>query len=185
MVDARFPDGTAEELAARLSRRGELPFVVLSTVSDGPAKVRALERFADDYVARPYLYDELVARVRRVLRRTLPHGEITGDLVDLGRDEQVDLLTREIHRKGSVTRLSPTESRLLGFFVRNAERVLPTELVLQRVWLEAPVESNTLWEYVRRLRRKLGDDESSPTRIITVRGLGYQFHKASKRVTEG
>jgi two-component system response regulator RegX3 len=185
LVDLRYADGNAEELATRLTRRGEVPFVVLSPLADGPTKIRALERFADDYVARPYLYDELVARVRRVLRRTLLQAEYDGELIDLGQDAQLDLLRREIHRPGSVTRLSPTESRLLEFFVRNAERVLPTDLVLQRVWLDGLADSHTLWEYVRRLRRKLGDRDPSPGRITSIRGLGYQFCRVTRRGGEG
>src|SRR5689334_16400959 len=79
LVDVRFADGTAEQLARQLLRRGEVPFVVVSTLVEGWAKVRALETFADDYVERPYLYAELLARVHRVLRRTALRAAGNGD----------------------------------------------------------------------------------------------------------
>jgi DNA-binding response OmpR family regulator len=179
LVDVRFPDGTAEELARQLLRRGEVPFVVVSAIGDGWAKVRALETYADDYVERPYLYAELLARVHRVLRRTALYAGNDGGLVDLGGGDKLDPLRREIHRLDAVVSLTPTEARLLDFFVLNADRVLPTNLILQRVWSEVSAGENTLWEYVRRLRRKLGEGEGKPARITSVRGLGYRFWRAA------
>jgi DNA-binding response OmpR family regulator len=176
MVDVRFADGTAEDLARRLLRRGEVPFVVVSTAVDGPTKVRALESFADDYVERPYLYAELLARIHRVLRRaSLRAGDVDG-VIELGGGWSVVSSCRELRRRDRVVSLTPTETRLLEFFWLNAERVLPTPLILQRVWFEAPAGENTLWEYVRRLRRKLGDDGGTHLpRIRNVRGIGYRY----------
>jgi DNA-binding response OmpR family regulator len=114
-----------------------------------------------------------------VLRRTALHASAAGDLVDLGGGDKLDPLRREIHRLDAVVSLTPTETRLLEFFVLNADRVLPTSLILQRVWSEASAGENTLWEYVRRLRRKLGDGEGKPSRITTVRGLGYRFWRVA------
>jgi DNA-binding response OmpR family regulator len=175
MVELRFADGTAEDLARRLLRRGEIPFVVVSTTGDGETKVRAIERFADDYVERPYQYAELLARVHRVLRRSSLRVSDGEDEVELGGGWRLDPTRRELRWCDRVVSLTPTEARLLEFLSLNAERVLPTELILQRVWFELPAGENLLWEYVRRLRRKLRDDTRSWPRITSVRGVGYRY----------
>jgi two-component system OmpR family response regulator len=175
MVELRFADGTAEDLARRLLRQGEVPFLVVSTASDGETKARAIEHFADDYVERPYEYAELLARVHRVLRRSLLRLGEGGDGVELGGGWRLDQARRELRWCDRVVSLTPTEARLLEFFSLNAERVLPTELILQRVWFELPAGENLLWEYVRRLRRKLGDNAGSWPRITSVRGVGYRY----------
>lgn len=181
LTDLAFADGPAERLAQALSRHGDLSCIVVSADGDAAARVRALTRFADDYVVRPYCYDELVARMRRVLRRALI-GVCPGcEQIVLDAGRSVDLNRREIRDGERVTHLTPTEARLLGLFLVNAGQVLPTGLILQRVWCDTPVGANTLWEYVRRLRSKLGDDAQTPRYIVSTRGVGYQFKRVSLR----
>lgn len=177
LTDLELPDGPAERLASRLNRQGDLPFLVVTPNDDADGRVRALTRFAEDYVTRPYRYDELLARIRRVLRRSLISSPIAGERVRLGDDRWIDLSRREIRRDGQVQHLTPTEARLLGLLLRNAGQVLPSPLILQRVWADTPVGVNTLWEYIRRLRIKLGDDAESPRYIVSARGVGYRFQR--------
>ncbi|MGH2460988.1 MAG: winged helix-turn-helix domain-containing protein [Chloroflexota bacterium] len=175
LADLAFADGSAARLAADLNRHGDVSFVVVSTNADSAVRVDALTCFADDFVLRPYCYDELVARVRRVLQRTLVAGRLGTEPIALGEDRRVDLRLREIRDGDRVIRLTPTEARLLGLFLVNAGQVLPTDLILQRVWPDAGASANTLWEYVRRLRAKLGDDGRMPRYITSTRGIGYRF----------
>ncbi|HVC31973.1 MAG TPA: response regulator transcription factor [Chloroflexota bacterium] len=177
LTDLSFADGPAERLVQELSRHGDLPFVVVSTNGDAAARVQALDRFADDFVTRPYYYDELAARVRRVLRRALIGARLGEEGVTLGRGRWVDLHRREIRSAEETIRLTPTEARLLGLFLLNTGQVLPMNLILQRVWGDAPAGVNTLWEYVRRLRIKLGDDAQAPRYIVSARGIGYEFKR--------
>ncbi|HVC31678.1 MAG TPA: helix-turn-helix domain-containing protein, partial [Steroidobacteraceae bacterium] len=79
--------------------------------------------------------------------------------------------------RGNEHKLSPTEARLLHLLYANAGRILPNELILDRVWPDAEGEMSYLWEYVRRLREKLGDDSANPRYIVSERGIGYCFHR--------
>lgn len=175
LTDLGFPDGTAAELAGRLRRRGELPIVVVAANRDAQARARAIEQFADDFVSRPYLYAELLARVRRVLRRALPRAGTGDGRIDLGAGRWVDLRLREASDGARMTYLTPTEARLLDLFLGNPGQTLPNELILQRTWLDPPSGPSSLWEYVRRLRHKLGDDGRPPRLIVSRRGLGYRW----------
>jgi two-component system KDP operon response regulator KdpE len=177
VVDLQFPDGTAEQLARQLERGGNVPFVVVSVNHDCAARVQALEQFADDYVTSPYVYAELLARVRRVLRRTLISTEVGDERIELGQGRWLDPRRRTILSEERTDYLTPTEARLLELFVRNPDRVLPSGLIIQRVWSDAPVGVNTLWEFIRRLRIKLGDTAPRPRYIRSVRGIGYQFRR--------
>lgn len=179
LTELTLADGPAARLAGELNRYGDVSFVVVSTNGDAAVRVEALTRFADDFVTRPYCYDELVARVRRVLRRALVADRLGAEQIALGGDRRVDLHRREIRDGDRVTHLTPTEARLLGLFLLNAGQVLPTDLILQRVWPDAPAGANTLWEYVRRLRIKLGDDVRTPRYITSTRGVGYRFARVT------
>jgi DNA-binding response OmpR family regulator len=180
IVDASFTDGSAEKLAMALAQHGDLPLIVVTSVGDSAAKAQAIDRFADDYITRPYGFAELHARVRRVLNRALLASSAPEELVDLGDGRMFDPRRRWVRIADDLRRLTPTEARLLEFFVRNPNRVLPVELILQRVWLDAPVGPNVLWEYVRRLRQRLGDDSRKPRYLVSARGIGYQYYRGTK-----
>lgn len=177
LIELQFPDGTGEHLAGELLRRGNVPIVVVSGHGTAASRVRALETFAEDFVSRPFLYPELVARVRRILRRTILRAPSGEDRLSLGPGQWVDLRRREVYRNDQTTHLTPTEGRLLELFVLNPDRILPNDLILQRVWCDTPVGVNTLWEFVRRLRTKLGDDARDPQLILSARGIGYRFRR--------
>lgn len=179
VTELTLPDGPAARLVGELNRHGDVSVIVVSTNGDAAVRVDALTRFADDFMTRPYCYDELLARVRRVLRRTLVANRLGAEQIGLGGERRVDLSRREIRDGDRVTHLTPTEARLLGLFLLNAGQVLPTDLILQRVWSDAPAGANTLWEYVRRLRIKLGDDARTPHFITSTRGIGYRFARVT------
>ena len=185
IADLRLADGSAEQLASALNRVGDVSFIVVSAVSDVATRVRALNRFADDYVTHPYCYDELLARIRRVLRRSLIGDRTTAERIPLGEGRWADLSRRLIGNGEQVHHLTPTEARLLGLFLLNPGQILPLSLILQRVWFDTPASANTLWEYVRRLRVKLGDDAQAPHYIVCQRGIGYCLRTAPATEANG
>jgi DNA-binding response OmpR family regulator len=180
VIDLVMPVMDGFELARRLKRLGEIPIIMLTALDDEESKVKGLEVYADDYVTKPFSYRELRARIKRVLERAWPEGEPEGAPVTLAGGVQVDFARRQVLRPGEEpVRLSPTEARLLWLLVRNAGRVLPNALLLDRAWPEGGGSPQALWEYVRRLRQKLGDDPESPRYIESERGIGYRLCKPS------
>lgn len=148
--------------------------IVISARGDERDKVRALDLGADDYLAKPFGADELLARIRAVLRRAQPVPE-PNRVTKLG-DVTVDLGHRAVLRAGQEVRLSPTEYLLLAELARHPHEVLSYRALLQRVWGPAYAdERNYLRTFVRRLRLKLETDPTDPEIITTAAGRGYRF----------
>jgi DNA-binding response OmpR family regulator len=171
IVDRLLPkrDGLALVRAVRAEGLAT-PVLILTALGDVPERVVGLDAGADDYLGKPFAFDELLARLRALLRRSNrpiePERVVIGDLV-------VDLAERSVTRQGRAVALSPREWALLEQFVRHRGRVLDRDTLLARVWgYDAEPRGNTVDLYVHYLRRKLGDDPGSPL-IRTVRGTGY------------
>jgi len=178
VLDLLMPGMDGFEVARRLKRLGDVPIVMLTALDDEDTIVKGLEQFADDYVTKPFSYRQLVARVRRVLERAWPRGEPDAATVALGDGVEIDFTRRQILKNGAaLERLTPTEARLLQLLSRNAGRVLPNALILDRVWGDGSGSAQALWEYVRRLRQKLGDDPDAPRYLESERGVGYRLKK--------
>jgi DNA-binding response OmpR family regulator len=161
------------ELCRRVKQLADLPIIVLSAVDASEAKVSALELYAEDYVTKPFDPDELVARIQRVLRRA-PVGSPQISL-DQG-DVEVNLATRQLTTPAGTHQLTPTEARLMQVLAASADRVVPTDELLDRVWTDADgADPSYLWVTVRRLRRKLEHDPDHPRYLVTERGIGYRL----------
>ena len=179
ILDLMLPDIDGLEVARRLREAGERSPVLMLTARDGVAdRVRGLDAGADDYLVKPFALEELLARVRALLRRAAAQTE--GDnhsetlkFADLG----VDLGTRDVRRGGHAIELTAREFDLLVLFLRNPRQVLPRDLIMDRVWGDDFYgESNVLEVYVRALRAKL--EERGESRLIhTVRGVGYTLRE--------
>jgi two-component system KDP operon response regulator KdpE len=154
---------------------GQAPLVIMiSARGDEADKVRALDMGADDYLAKPFGADELLARIRAAVRRAKlvlePHR------VAIHGEVRVDLGHGTVLRAGSEVRLSPTEYRLLAELARHPSQVLDYRTLLQRVWGPSySDERNYLRTFVQRLRRKLETDPANPEIITTIPGRGYRF----------
>lgn len=168
LLDVGMPGRDGFDVLRELRRRCDVPVVMLTARDEVSDKVGALDLGADDYVAKPFAFDELLARIRAVLRR---RG--TEALDRLAYDDlRCDLGGREVQRGQRLVELTVTEFDLLAYLLRHARRVLSREALLRAVWgYDVPVESNVVDVHIGHLRRKLGE----PALIQTVRGVGYQL----------
>jgi two-component system OmpR family response regulator len=171
VLDVMLPDLDGFEVQRRLARDGSrIPVLFLTAREATEDKVRGLTLGADDYVTKPFSVDELLARVKAVLRRAGRAEEQTGRLVfaDLELDEDA----HEVYRAGRPITLTPTEFKLLRFFLRNPRRVLSKAQILDHVWeYDFGGDSNVVETFMSTLRKKV--DASGPALIHTVRGAGY------------
>ncbi len=175
VLDLQLPSMDGMELCRRVKQIGDLPIVVLTALEDEETKLRALDLYAEDYILKPAWYPEVVARIRRVLRRTWLSCLPSGPTVYVDEGLSLDFCRREARTRDGTSRLTPMESRLLQLLVRNAGQVLPSELILERLWGDPHCSAACLWEYVRRVRHKIGDDAARPRYLLNEPGLGYRF----------
>jgi two-component system, OmpR family, response regulator len=171
LLDIMLPDMEGFEVARRLgARRAEIPIIFLTARDATEDKIRGLTIGADDYVTKPFSLEELIARIRTVLRRT---GQAEADSSRLEfEDVELDDDTREVARSGAPIDLTATEYRLLRYLMLNPRRVLTREQILNHVWdYDFGGDARVLETYVSYLRKKL--DAHGPPLIHTVRGVGY------------
>jgi two-component system KDP operon response regulator KdpE len=154
---------------------GRMPAViVISARGEERDKVRALDMGADDYLAKPFGADELLARIRVVLRRANPDA-VAVPLIRLD-DVVIDLGRRTVLKAGREVRLSPTEYGLLAYLARQVGTVVDHQTLLREVWGASHVhERNYLWTFVQRLRQKLEDDPRSPRIVVSAGSRGYRL----------
>jgi len=173
IIDVGLPDGDGVELLRELRTESDVPVIMLTARGSVEDRVRGLDAGADDYVAKPFHFAELLARIRAHLRRQpAPRANVDatfqlGDLI-------LDPRGRRVRRGDREIELTAREFELLELFAREAGRVLPKEAILDRLWGYA-FDDNLVEVYVGYLRRKLGD----PPLIHTVRGAGYVLREAS------
>ncbi len=175
VLDLGLPDLEGTEVIAALRGWTSVPVLVLSGRSDSTDKVEALDAGADDYVTKPFGMDELLARMRALVRRA-GHG-VEEDLpaVVLG-DAVVDLAARKVVRGGEEVRLTPTEWHLLEVLVRHPGRLLSQRQLLAEVWGPGyETAQGNLRLYMGQLRRKLEPDPARPRHLLNEPGMGYRF----------
>ncbi|MDQ1664860.1 MAG: two-component system, OmpR family, response regulator [Actinomycetota bacterium] len=174
VLDVMMPDMDGFAVVRRMRGEGATVPVLFLTARDATEdKVAGLTVGGDDYVTKPFSLEEIIARIRAVLRRAV--GRQTGD-VDPSRlvfaDIELDDDTHEVWKSGEVVPLSPTEFKLLRYFMQNAGRVLSKAQILDHVWhYDFGGDANVVESYVSYLRRKL--DTSDPRLLHTLRGVGY------------
>ncbi|MFA4928407.1 MAG: response regulator transcription factor [Patulibacter sp.] len=174
VLDVMLPDMTGFDVAERLgAQRGHVPIVFLTARDATEDKLRGLTSGGDDYVTKPFSLEELVARIRVILRRTGQTEEESSPVLrfeDLALDED----TREVLRADVPIELTDTEYRLLRFLLRNPRRVLTRAQILDHVWdYDFGGDARVLETYVSYLRKKLDVEPDGVPLIHTVRGVGY------------
>jgi two-component system, OmpR family, KDP operon response regulator KdpE len=172
VLDLVLPDGNGTDVCRELRTWTSVPVIVLSAVGDETEKVAALDAGADDYVTKPFGVDELLARLRAVLRRADPVAE---PVVELG-DLRIDLEKRAVTSRGARVQLTPHEFALLALLARNPGKLLTHTVILREVWGPGYArESHYLHVYVSQLRRKIEPDPTRPRYIVTEPGAGYRL----------
>jgi two-component system KDP operon response regulator KdpE len=174
IIDLLLPGIDGIELTQRIRERSFLPIIFLSAIGDDKKKVEALEMGADDYVMKPFSIEEVVARIRSVLRRAVGSKDVNpilscGDLV-------VDFEHREVTLSGEPIKLTPMEYELLKFMVQNVGKVLTRRMLLTAVWGSGHEDdTQSLRVLVRQLRKKIEKTTAQPRFILTDPGVGYRF----------
>ena len=172
ILDLVLPDGSGIEVARELRARGDGPILVLSVIGEEAEKVAALDAGADDYVEKPFGIDELLARLRALLRRAGPSTEPVLEVGGL----VIDLDKRLVTVDGRRVQLTPNEFDLLRVLAQNEGKLMTHPAILRAVWGPAySGESHYLHVYVSQLRRKLEADPSRPRYLLTEPGAGYRL----------
>jgi DNA-binding response OmpR family regulator len=174
VLDVMLPTLDGLSIVRILRKEQRTPIILLTARSGEVDRILGLETGADDYVVKPFSLGELLARVRAVLRRSVPE---TTTLLEAG-DLSLDLIGRKAYQGEQELRLSHKEFDLLAALIRNTGTALSRERLLQQVWgYDYPGDTRTVDVHIRWLREKIEDDAAEPKRIVTVRGVGYRFER--------
>jgi two-component system KDP operon response regulator KdpE len=176
VLDLVLPDGDGIEVCTEIRRWSQVPIVVLSAVGDERQKVRALDAGADDYVTKPFGSEELLARMRAVLRRRSDEGDATVRVGEL----EIDLADRSVRRDGEQLHLTPIEFDLLSKLAEHPGRLVTHRQLLQEVWGPGyEDETHYLRVHFAHVRAKIEPDPSNPRYVITEPGIGYRLQADS------
>lgn len=181
LLDVMLPRISGIDVCRQLRKKSQTPIIMVTAKSEEIDTVVGLEVGADDYVTKPYRLRELTARIRAVLRRSessIPSPSNHSAMLEVG----AVCLDPDEHRAsvdGNYVNLPLKEFELLHLLLANAGRVLPRDTLIDRVWGNDYVgDTKTLDVHIKRLRSKVEVDPAVPTRIVTIRGLGYKFERA-------
>ncbi|MBM4444768.1 MAG: response regulator transcription factor [Chloroflexi bacterium] len=169
ILDVMMPGIDGIEVAKRLRKASAIPILMLTAKGTVADRVAGLDSGADDYLVKPFAFDELLARMRSLLRRSQPvEGEVLRFL-----DLSLNTVTREVMRGNDAIELTAQEFNLLELFLRHPRQVLKRDMIYEKVWgYDFGGESNVIEVYMRYLRSKL-EAAGQPRLIHTVRGVGY------------
>jgi two-component system response regulator RegX3 len=179
LLDVMLPRLSGVDVCREIRGRSPVPIIMVTAKTSEIDAVVGLEVGADDYVTKPYRLRELVARIRAVMRRTEHRNETApdggGNLIEVG-DVMVDPERHEVTVRGTQVRMPLKEFELLTLLLDNAGRVLTRDLIIDRAWgSDYHGDTKTLDVHIKRLRTKIEDDPRNPSRIVTIRGLGYKY----------
>jgi len=176
ILDIMMPRMDGLEVCRRVREHSAVPIIVLTALDAESDKVAALDLGADDYLTKPFGVEELLARVRAVLRRTQWEVMPPASGIKQFGDLEIDLSGHIVRLRGEEVRLSPTEFAFLKQLVTHAGKVVTHRMLLQSIWgPEYSGEAEYLRVYINRLRQKLESDPANPRYLLTEPGVGYRF----------
>lgn len=171
LLDIMLPIISGMEICWRIRSKSDVPIIMLTARQSVPDRVAGLDIGADDYISKPFAIEELLARIRVLLRRTRSNQSDIMEVLDL----KLNVASREVWRNDVLISLSAKEFDLLELLMRNKNRVLTRELILEKVWgYDFPTQTNNVDVYVKHLRDKLNFPVEQSL-IQTVRGVGYML----------
>jgi len=174
VLDLTLPDMSGFDVARELRKWYSGPILVLSVRGSETDKITALDIGADDYLTKPFSAGELTARIRALLRRAMPGDNPPGEMV--AGDVEIDFARRLVKVRGEQVHLTRTEFDILALLARNADRVVTSRMMLERVWGPEYVgDTQTLRTHVSHLRRKIERPGDIPRHILTEPGVGFRF----------
>ncbi|SDS31639.1 response regulator transcription factor [Agrococcus carbonis] len=177
LLDLMLPGRSGTEVCRHIRQSSRVPIIMVTAKDSEVDTIVGLELGADDYVTKPYSTRELVARIRAVLRRRGAEDDEDDAVVEIGR-VRLDSDSHTVHVAGTEVAMPLREFELLEYLMHNAGRVLTRGQLIDRVWgSDYFGDTKTLDVHIKRLRAKIEEDPSSPTRLVTLRGLGYRFER--------
>jgi len=178
VLDLVLPDGSGVEVCEDVRRWSSLPIIVLSAVGDEREKVRALDVGADDYVTKPFGTEELLARLRAVIRRS---AEAAGEPAVIVGELEIDLADRRVRRAGEEIHLTPIEFDLVAALARHRGKLVTHRTLLQEVWGPGHTDAtHYLRVHVAHIRAKLETDPGRPRYVLTDPGVGYRLGEPAR-----
>lgn len=175
MLDVTLPDGTGFDICCEARKLSTVPIIFL-TASDAEVNiVKGLDMGGDDYITKPFKLNELLSRIKALLRRSLKFSQ--ADTILEANGIKIDTMERLVWKNDILLELTLIEYKLLCLFMQNPNHLLTREIILDRLWDGNGnyVDDNTLSVYVRRLRNKIEDTPNTPKFLMTERGFGYKW----------
>jgi len=176
VVDLNMPVMSGFEFCELVQRFCDLPVIILTAIDAEEVVIKGIERYAEDYITKPFSPREVVARVLRVLRRIGDFAYTLEPVVRIDDHLAVDFAHQTAIVGGRTATLTPTETKLLYILMRNGGRTVTNDFLLRRLWPMEEIYEDTLRVHVRRLRQKIERDASEPGYVLTERGVGYRFN---------
>ena len=175
ILDVSLPDGSGFEICKKIRQTSKVPIMFLTAVDEESDIIMGLDIGADDYITKPFKLAVFLSRINALLRRSSDFRQPDTELASNGISLQ--LLKGEGYKNGEPLELTANEYKLLCLFMENPNTVLSSEQILGRLWDcdENYIDNKTLTVYIRRLRMKIEDNPGEPTKIVTVRGMGYKW----------
>jgi two-component system response regulator RegX3 len=177
LLDVMLPESSGLDVCRQIRASSDVPIIMLTARDSEADKVAGLELGADDYVTKPFSMRELMARVRAQIRRSSRTGTFAvNNEVVRGAGIEIDVDAHDVRVEGRAVELRPKEFDLLESLMRRKNRLATREALIDEVWGPSYFgDTKTLDVHIKRIRQKIEDDPAHPSRIVTVRGLGYKF----------
>ena len=175
LLDVTLPDGTGFDICREVRKLSTVPIIFLTASDEEISIVRGLDMGGDDYITKPFKLNELLSRIKALLRRSTQFSK--ADTILEANGIKIDTIERLVWKKGSLLELTLIEYKLLCLFMQNPNHLLTREMILDLLWDGNGnyVDDNTLSVYIRRLRSKIEDTPNVPAFLLTERGFGYKW----------